>query len=81
MDRQDYILRMIERRGRALIALRKRILGRETISKEVRVALRETAHGGGPDFDLAKVMTPDTPLMMVAPGGEVDPGRCWLLAE
>ena len=31
--------------------------------------------------DLARAMTSETLLLMVAPGGEVDPGRCWLLAE
>jgi hypothetical protein len=64
VDRRDYIMRLIEQVGQALIALRRRILAR-----------------GGLDFDLARAMTSETLLLMVAPGGEVDPGRCWLLAE
>lgn len=81
MGRQDYILRMIERLGQMLIALRARILRGETTAIEVRSALREAARQGGLDYDLAQAMTPDTLLMMVAPGGDVDPGRCWLVAE
>jgi len=81
LDRQDYILRMIERLGQALIALRNRILGKEVTSAEVRTALQSVAREGGLDYELATSMTPDTLLMMVAPAGEVDPGRCWLLAE
>lgn len=72
---------MIEQLGQILLALRARILGGEATTVEVRTALRDAARQGGLDYDLAQVMTPDTLLMMVAPGGEVDPARCWLLAE
>lgn len=81
MDRQDYILRMIERLGQALVALRKQILGGKINSSEVRAAIREAARDGGLDYDLATSLSSDTLLMMVAPGGDVDPGRCWLIAE
>ena len=81
MDRRDYIMRLIEQVGQALIALRRRILAREATASETRRELRAAARGGGLDFDLARAMTSETLLLMVAPGGEVDPGRCWLLAE
>lgn len=81
MDRRDYILRMIEQLGQALIALRNRILGRDIEGQELRGSLSDVARQGGLDMDLARAMTSETLLMMVAPGGEVDPGRCWLLAE
>jgi hypothetical protein len=81
MDRRDYILRMIEQLGQALAALRRRILARGVDDAEVRESLSKIARDGGLDFELARAMTADTLLMMVAPGGEVDPSRCWLLAE
>lgn len=81
MDRRDYILRLIEQAGRALIALRDRILGLEASTEQVREALRQAARLGGLDYELARAMTPRTLAMMVAPGGEVEPGRCWVLAE
>ncbi len=81
MDRRDYIMRLIEQLGQILIALRHRILNESTTGEEVRGELETAARMGGLDLDLARVMTPDSLLMMVAPGGEVDPGRCWLLGE
>lgn len=81
MERRDYILRMIEQLGSMLVALRKRILGGSAERGEVREELSETARLGGLDYDLARAMGPDTLRTMVAPGGDVDPGRCWLLAE
>lgn len=81
MDRRDYIMRMIEQLGTILVALRRRIMGQEVGREEAAETLRETARLGGLDYDLARAMTPETLLLMVAPGGEVDPGRCWLVAE
>lgn len=81
MDRRDYIMRLIEQLGQILIALRARILGKTATGEEVRGELEAAARMGGLDLDLARAMTPDSLLMMVAPGGEVDPGRCWLLGE
>jgi len=81
VDRRDYIMRMIEQLGAMLAALRKRMLGQEVSRAEAADTLREAARLGGLDYDLARAMAPETLLMMVAPGGEVDPGRCWLLAE
>lgn len=81
MDRRDYILRMIEQLGHVLLAIRNRILGREIERPQLQEALSDAARQGGLDLDLARAMSPETLMMMVAPGGEVDPGRCWLLAE
>lgn len=81
MERRDYIMQMIEELGRMLIALRRRILGGSAEREEVRGELSEAAKLGGLDYDLARAMGPDTLRTMVAPGGDVDPGRCWLLAE
>lgn len=33
------------------------------------------------DLELARAATPDTLRMLIAPTGEIEPGRCWLLAE
>ena len=81
MDRRDYIMRMIEQLGGMLAALRRRILGGDTSRAETREELRETAKLGGLDYDLARALAPETLFTMVAPGGELDPARCWLLAE
>ena len=81
MDRRDYILRMIEQLGQVLLAIRNRILRREIDRDEVRETLSGVARQGGLDLELARAMSPDTLMMMVAPGGEVDPGRAWILAE
>jgi len=72
---------MIEQLGAMLSAIRRRILSGEATREETGPSLREAARLGGLDYDLATAMTPETLLMMVAPGGDVDPGRCWLLAE
>jgi hypothetical protein len=81
VDRRDYIMRLIEQVGHMLVALRHRILGGEVTGPETRDELRAAARAGGLDFDLARAMTSESLLLMVAPAGEVDPGRCWLLAE
>lgn len=81
MAQRDYILRMIEQLGILLAGIRKRILGGEVDRVEARGELREAARMGGLDYDLAREMTPDSLMLMVAPDGDVDPGRCWLLAE
>ena len=81
MDQRDYILRMIEQAGRALIALRNTILGRAEDPTDVREQLERAARQGGVDLALARTMTPETLVMMVTIAGTVEPGRAWLLAE
>jgi len=77
----DYLLRQIEILGQLLIAIRKMILGGEADGAAVETRLREVAGKGGMELELARAATPDTLRMLIAPTGEIEPGRCWLLAE
>lgn len=81
MAQRDYLLRQIEVLGQLLIAIRKMILGGEADGAAVENRLREAAGKGGMDLELARAATPDTLRMLIAPTGEIEPGRCWLLAE
>ncbi len=81
MPQRDYILRMIEQMGQILIALRNRILGRAVTSEELREDFEKVAAYTGIDLDLARSATPETLQLLVAPTGEIEPGRCWLVAE
>lgn len=81
MAQRDYLLRQIEALGQLLIAIRKMILGGEADGAAVESRLREAAGKGGMDLELARAATPDTLQMLIAPTGEIEPGRCWLLAE
>ncbi|MGW8265829.1 MAG: hypothetical protein ACWGSQ_05630 [Longimicrobiales bacterium] len=81
MVQRDYLLRQIEALGQLLIAIRKMILGGEADGAAVESRLREAAGKGGMDLELARAATPDTLRMLIAPTGEIEPGRCWLLAE
>ena len=81
MYRHDYILRIIERFGRALTALRDRILGRTTESATTVAEIQEIAQAAGLDLGIARSLDPATLLMWLAPSGEPDPGRVWLMAE
>lgn len=81
MAQQDYILRIIEQLGAALIQLRKAILGGSAPESHVDDVLRRSAAGVGMDLDLVRVASPDSLLAMIAPTGEVDPMRCWLMGE
>ena len=82
MPQRDYILRLIEQLGQALIRVRKMILG-EAPDGGARVddELRLVGRRAGVDLDIARAATPETLLLLVAPTGEADPGRCWVLAE
>lgn len=81
MTEKDFILRMIWQMGQVLIALRNMILGQGGSSAEVESQLKEVATKVGFDLTLARAATPETILIMIAPTGEVEPGRCWLVAE
>jgi hypothetical protein len=81
MERRDYILRMIEQMGGALIALRNRILGRSSTPARIEEDLQALAGRGGLDLEVIRGLSGDTLHMLVAPSGEVEPGRCWLIAE
>ena len=81
MVRRDYILRMIEELGAALIALRQAILGGKASTAEVEDTLRRAAGTAGMDVELARAVSLEALPAMVAPTGEVEPARCWVLAE
>ena len=81
MERRDYILRMIEQMGAVLIAARNMILGRRADPARVEEELQSIAGRSGLDLDVIRGFSGDTLHMLVAPSGEVEPGRCWLIAE
>ncbi|MCY4399641.1 MAG: hypothetical protein OXE96_09925 [Gemmatimonadetes bacterium] len=81
MVQRDYILRMIEELGAALIALRKAIFKGSVGEARVEATLRRAASGAGMDLDLARAASAESLPGMMAPTGEVEPMRCWLLAE
>jgi hypothetical protein len=81
MYRQDYILRLIERFGAALIALRNRILRRERENTAIRAEIGEMAQQAGLDIDVARKLDPELLLAWLVPTGEPDPARLWLMAE
>ena len=79
--RRDYILRLIERFGQMLIALRNRILKRELDSAEARAEIHELARMAGLDLDVARQLDPATLLVWLAPGDDVDEPKLWLMGE
>jgi hypothetical protein len=81
MYRRDYILRLIERFGRMLVALRNRILKRELESEQARAEIHEIAQESGLDLDVARQLDPGMLLMWLAPGDDVDEGKLWLMGE
>lgn len=81
MTQRDYLLRQIEMLGELLIAIRRKILGGTADAKDVEAMLQEVSTKGGLSLDLARAATADTVRMLIAPTGEIEPGRCWLLAE
>jgi len=81
MYQRDYILRLIEQFGRVLIALRNRILRREADPAEVLAQIHEVAQQAGLDLEIARKLDPNSLLMWLAPTGEIDPPRLWLMAE
>jgi hypothetical protein len=81
MYQRDYILRLIEQFGRVLIALRNRILRREVDRADVLAQIHEVAQQAGLDLGIARNLDPNSLLMWLAPSGEIDPPRLWLMAE
>ena len=80
MHQRDYILRIIEQLGAFLIALRKRLLRGDDTSA-VDGELAGIAAQAGFDLELLRRFELETLHMLVAPAGEVEPARCWLMAE
>jgi len=78
---RDYIIRQIEQMGAVLRALLGMVLNRSASPGEVRAKLQETLQQVGFDIEIALVADADTLTRMVAPTGEVEPGRAWLIGE
>lgn len=81
MYRHDYILQLIERLGTALIALRHRILRQAPGDQAIRDEIGEMARQAGLDLAVARSLDPGLLFMWLAPSGEPDPARLWLMAE
>jgi hypothetical protein len=81
MLRRDYVMRLIEAFGQALLALRNRILKRQADSQTVLAEIGEMARQAGLDLDIARQLDSASLLMWLSPTGEYDPPRLWLLAE
>lgn len=82
MPQSDYILRLIEQMGQMLIELRRMLLGGGVVTpQEVEDRLRRAMSTASLSLDVARAASDETLAMIVAPTGEVEPGRCWLVAE
>lgn len=81
MYRQDYILRLIEQFARTLSGLLNRIRRREMTAAEVQSEIGALARQTGLDLEVALALDPNMLLVWLAPRGEMDPGRFWLMAE
>lgn len=80
MHQRDFILRIIEQLGAALAQIRRLIIGRQDPAG-VEAALARASGQAGFDLDLLRRFDLPTLLLLVRPTGEVDPTRCWLMAE
>jgi hypothetical protein len=80
MEQRDYILRLIEQLGAVMAALRRRILGAAP-PEGLRGQLDGVASRAGFDLELLRGFDLQTLRLLVAPTGDVDPTRCWLMAE
>jgi hypothetical protein len=81
MYRHDYILKLIERLGAALVVLRNRILRRSQDETVVRAEIGDIARQAGLDIDVARTLDPALLLTWLAPAGEPDPAKLWLMSE
>lgn len=81
MYRRDYILRLIERFGRMLIAIRNIILRRQSDPAQVQAQIGDIADQAGLDLSIARRLDPTTLLLWLAPTGDFDVPRLWLMAE
>jgi hypothetical protein len=81
VQQRDYILRLIEMAGAVLREALRRVLGGAASEDEVHEAIGLAGARVGIDARIALLATPETLEMMVAPTGEVDLTRCWVLAE
>jgi len=72
---------MIEEMGMVLVRLREIILGRASSRQHVEGEVQKVLRGIGFDFDIARMADAETLERMVAPTGNVEPARAWLIAE
>ncbi len=80
MPQRDFILRIIEQIGAVLAELRHRILSGADAGA-VDNALTDAADQAGFDLTLLRGFTLESLHMFVVSGGEIEPARCWLMAE
>lgn len=80
MAQSDFILRMIERFGQMLLALRNRII-RGDAPLLIEAELKAGSRQAGVDLDLVRTFTLESLLMFVEKDGEVELDRAWLMAE
>lgn len=81
MAQRDYILRLIEQAAGALRRALDLILGRKGSPGEVAEQLRAALGITGLDLGMVRVLDAEALLLLIAPTGEAEPGRCWLVAE
>lgn len=81
MFRQDYIMRLIEQFARVLATLLHRIRGRQVSAEVARTEIAAIARQCGLDLDVARGLDSTMLRMWLAPRGEIDPGRFWLMGE
>ena len=80
MAQRDFILRMIERFGQMLIALRNRILRGED-PQQIEDDLLAGSQQVGVDLALVRSFTLESLLMFVGNEGQLELDRAWLMAE
>ncbi len=78
---RDYVLRLIEQAGAVLRRALDLILGRKGSPGEVAEQLRTALGFTGLDLDIVRVLDGEALVLLIAPAGEAEPGRCWLVAE
>jgi len=78
---RDYILRLIEQAAGALRRALDLILGRKGSPGEVAEQLRAALGITGLDLGMVRVLDAEALVLLIAPTGEAEPGRCWLVAE
>jgi hypothetical protein len=81
MFRQDYISRLIEQFGRTLVTLRNLITGRQASPAEIHEQIASVASQCGLGLDIARSLDSAMLVMWLAPRGDIDAGKFWLLAE
>jgi hypothetical protein len=76
-----YIVGQKDAKRAVAIALRNRILKREPDSDQALADIHEMARSSGLDLDVARQLDPQTLLLWLAPGDDVDEPKLWLMAE